>query len=110
MHIISGSKQLAKWRYMIRHNLIATRVHWELCRKHEIEATKNQCEHVPFPYMVTQTGIEIHWDVEIKTIKWCRGAVLITIAQLHSTKPELRLCTGSRHAHGVSEIGNGEEL
>ena len=55
----NGCEQLAKRRYMIRHNLIATRVHWELCRKYEIKVTRNWYEHVPLPYTVAQTGIEI---------------------------------------------------
>ena len=38
------------------------------------------------------------------------GVVVITIAQLHSTKPELRFCAGSNPAHGVSEIRDGEDL
>ena len=36
--------------------------------------------------------------------------VVITAAQLHSTKPEIRFCTGSSPARGVSEIHNGEDL
>ena len=40
----------------------------------------------------------------------CRGAVVITIAQLHSTKPELRFCAGSDPAHGVLEIHDDEDL
>ena len=39
-----------------------------------------------------------------------RGVVVITTTQLHSTKPELRLCAGSNPAHGVSEIRDGEDL
>ena len=39
-----------------------------------------------------------------------RGVVVITTAQLHSTKPELRFCTGSNPAHGISEIRDGEDL
>ena len=39
-----------------------------------------------------------------------RGAVVITTAQLHSTKPELRFCAGSNPACGVSEIRDGEDL
>ena len=35
---------------------------------------------------------------------------VIATAQLHSTKPELRLCTSSNPARGVSEICNGEDL
>ena len=39
-----------------------------------------------------------------------RGVVVITTAQLHSTKPELRFCAGSNPARGVSEIRDGEDL
>ena len=41
---------------------------------------------------------------------WRRGVVVITTAQLHSTKPELRFCAGSKAACGVSEIRDGEDL
>ena len=51
---------------MIRHNLIATCVHWDLCRKFEIKLTETWYEHVPLPNMVSQTGNEILWEVEIK--------------------------------------------
>ena len=42
--------------------------------------------------------------------KWRRGVAVITTAQLHSKKPELRFCTGSNPARGVSEIRDGEDL
>ena len=45
-----------------------------------------------------------------KNIVWRRGVVVITTAQLHSTKSELRFCAGSNPARGVSEIRNGEDL
>ena len=67
MLIGSGYKKLGKQRYMIRHNVITTCVHWKLCRNYEIKATRNRYEHVPLPYTVTQTGIVILWDAEIKT-------------------------------------------
>ena len=41
---------------------------------------------------------------------WRHGVVVITTAQLHSAKPELRFCTGSNSARGVSEICDGEDL
>ena len=41
---------------------------------------------------------------------WRRGVVVITTAQLHSPKPELRFCAGSNPARGVSEIRDGEDL
>ena len=40
---------------------------------------------------------------------WCRGGI-VTTAQLHSTKTELRFCAGSNPACGVSEIRDGEDL
>ena len=43
-------------------------------------------------------------------VLWHRGAVVTTTAQLHSTKPELRLCGGSNPASGVSEICDDENL
>ena len=39
-----------------------------------------------------------------------RGVVVITTAQLHSTKPELRFCAGPNPARGVSEIRDSEDL
>ena len=41
---------------------------------------------------------------------WRRGVVVITTAQLHSTKSELRFCAGLYPARGVSEIRDGEDL
>ena len=38
------------------------------------------------------------------------GVVVITTAQLHSTKLELKFCTGSNPARGVSEIRDSEDL
>ena len=38
------------------------------------------------------------------------GVVVITTAQLHSTKSELRFGAGSYPVRGVSEIRNGEDL
>ena len=34
-------------------------------------------------------------------VMWRRGVVVITTAQLHSTKPELRFCAGSNPARGM---------
>ena len=51
----------------------------------------------------TFTGIK-------NTIEWRCGVVVITTAQLHSTKPELKFCPGSNPAHGMSEIRDGEDL
>ena len=41
---------------------------------------------------------------------WHRGVVVITTAQLHSTKSELRLCAGSNPARDALGICNDENL
>ena len=41
---------------------------------------------------------------------WRHGVLVITTAQLHSTKPEIGFCAGSNPARGVSEIRDGEDL
>ena len=38
------------------------------------------------------------------------GVVVITIARLHSTKPELKFCACSYPAHSMSEIRDGGDL
>ena len=43
-------------------------------------------------------------------LMWRLGVAVITTAQLHSTKPELRFCAGSNPARGMSEIRDGEDL
>ena len=42
--------------------------------------------------------------------QWRHGVVVITTAQLYSTKPPLRLYAGSNPARGVSDIRDGEDL
>ena len=52
-----------------------------------------------------------NWNADIFfTASRYRGVVVITTAQLYSTKPELRFCAGSKPARDVSEIRGGEYL
>ena len=44
------------------------------------------------------------------TFWWRRGVVVITTAQVPSTKPELGFCAGSNPVLGVLEIRDGENL
>ena len=46
-----------------------------------------------------------------RDVLWRHGVVVITTAQLHSSKPEFRFsCTGSNPVRGVLEIHDGEDL
>ena len=40
----------------------------------------------------------------------CRFVMVITTAQLHSTKPELSFCAGPNSARGVLKICDGKNL
>ena len=46
-HIVSGCGQLAKKQYMIRHDKMGIRIHWELCRKYGIDCSSKWYNHVP---------------------------------------------------------------
>ena len=52
----------------------------------------------------------IQWQKTIPLKQWCSGIVVITTAQLDSTKPEIRFCAVSNPARDVSEIRNGENV
>ena len=47
---------------------------------------------------------------QVSVVLLCHGIVVITTAQLHSTKPELRFCTGSSPACSMSGIQDSEDL
>ena len=44
------------------------------------------------------------FSIFMNIFMWCHGIVTITVAQLHSTKPEFRFCTGLNPVCVMSEI------
>ena len=63
--------------------------------------TLAQCSNISFQ----KTGKDANFKKS-----WRHDVVVITIAQLHSTKPEFRFWTGSNPTRRLSEISNGENL
>ena len=56
-------------------------------------------------------GCQCFLDVaSFLALLWRRGVVVMTAAQLPSTKPELRFCAGPNPARSVSDIRNSEDL
>ena len=53
---------------------------------------------------------KVQFNILSVKIFWRRGVLVITTAQLHSTKAGLRFCTGSNPAHSLLEIRDGEDL
>ena len=66
--------------------------------------------HVLSRIYIFRFPLKYRYSIESLFFSWCRGVVVITTARLHSTKPEIRFCTGSNPAHGVLEIRDGEDL
>ena len=80
---------------------------------------KNECKVIDFVYTLDSRIEEREKDKmkgyndlkrELKKIWDMPVKVVITTAQIHSTKPELRFSVGSNPARGVSEICDGEDL
>ena len=58
--------QLAQREYRKRHDKVALRVHWEMCRKYGIECNDKWYDHQPLP--TTENGqVRITWDMTIYT-------------------------------------------
>ena len=54
--------------------------------------------------------LQENWMINVLHPSICCGVVVITTAQLHSSKPKLRFCAGLNPAYGMSEIRDGEDL
>ena len=68
MHLASACPKMAQKEYLTRHDKVAARVHWELCRKHGLESTDKWYEHVPSAVEENE-DIIIKWELEIRTDK-----------------------------------------
>ena len=65
-HIVSSCGELAKKQYLIRHDKMGARIHWELCRKYGIKCEDKWFNHVPSSVCSNETGnIELFWNKEI---------------------------------------------
>ena len=63
-HIVSGCKKLAQREYKKRHNKVALRVHWKICRKYGMECTDKWYDHQPLP--IAENGeVRITWDMAV---------------------------------------------
>ena len=67
-YIVSECKKLTQREYRKRHDKVALRVHWEMCRKYGIECTNKWYDHQPLS--TAENGeVRITWDMTIYTDK-----------------------------------------
>ena len=67
MHLVSGCSKLAQKQYKRRHDNVARRVHWELCKKHGLKCSEKWYEHTASEVMENEE-VELYWDIIIQTV------------------------------------------
>ena len=88
---------------------------WFWIRKNALLNLIKKQDDIDNYYLYAKDLSEPKYEFSIKKrkdvgIKHLNDPVVITTAQLHSTKSELRFCAGLNPARGVSEILDGEDL
>ena len=68
--------------------------------------SRDRCLYSQFSFIT----LSHYYGTTIMVQLWRRGVVVISTAQVHSTKPEFRFWAGSNPARCVSEIRDGEDL
>ena len=61
-------KRLAQREYKKRHDKVALRVHWEMCRKYGTECTDKWYDHQPLA-VAENRDVRITWDMTVYTDK-----------------------------------------
>ena len=64
-HIISECEKLAQKEYKKRHDNVAKKIHWELCKKNGLEHKEKWYEHNP-EGVAENEGVKVLWDMNIQ--------------------------------------------
>ena len=64
-HIISECEKLAQKEYKRRHDNVAKKIHWELCKKNALEHKEKWYEHNP-EGVAENEGVKLLWDMNIQ--------------------------------------------
>ena len=64
-HLISGCEKLAQKEYKRRHDTVAKKIHWDLCKKNGLEHTERWYEHVP-EGAIENEEVKVLWDINIQ--------------------------------------------
>ena len=65
-HLVSGCPELAKTKYIHRHNKAAAHMHWKICKEFGIEVKERWYEHEP-KTVTENDSVTILWDMPIHT-------------------------------------------
>ena len=64
-HIVAECEKLAQRDYKRRHDNVAKKVHWDLCRKHGLQHSDEWYEHTP-EGVVENEAVKILWDINVQ--------------------------------------------
>ena len=64
-HIVSECEKIAQKEYKRRHDNVAKRIHWDLCRKNGLEHVEKWYEHLP-EGVIENDNVKILWDINIQ--------------------------------------------
>ena len=64
-YIVSRCEKLAQKEYKRRHDNVAKKVHWDLCKKNGLEHTEKWYEHVP-EGAVENEEVKVLWNVDVQ--------------------------------------------
>ena len=64
-HITSGREKLAQKEYKRRHDNVAKKVNWDICKKNGLEHSEKRYEHDP-EGAVENEEIKVLWDINIQ--------------------------------------------
>lgn len=65
-HIISGCTPLTQTEYKLRHDRVACRLHWEVCREYGLEHAARWYEHIPHSCQENES-VKLLWDMTFFT-------------------------------------------
>ena len=63
-HLVSGCEKLTQKEYNRRHDNVAKKVHWDLCKKKRLEHTEKWYEHVP-EGAVENEEVKMLWNINV---------------------------------------------
>ena len=64
-HLVCGCETLAQKEHKRRHDNVAKKVHWDFCKKNELEHTEKWYEHVP-EIVVENEEVKVLWDINVQ--------------------------------------------
>ena len=64
-HITSGCEKLVQKLYERRHDNVAKKVHWHICKENRLEHSEKWYEHAP-EGAVENEEIKVLWDINIQ--------------------------------------------